>query len=73
MTEREALEWMTTLAGQMRGLLKEASDTLDDDGCWEVWYRGEPDEQLVLNEETKDLVNRINELLANTTPKEGPK
>jgi hypothetical protein len=70
MTEREALEWMTALAGQMRGLLQEASDTLGD-FTWEVWYRGEPDEQFVHNDETKDLIKRIDELLANTTPKEG--
>jgi hypothetical protein len=69
MTEAEALEWMTDLAGQMRGLLQEASDTLGD-FTWEVWYRGEPDEQLVLNEETKDLIKRIDALLASTTPKE---
>ncbi len=71
MTEREALEWMTDLAGQMRGLLQEASDTLGDTDCCEVWYQGERDEQLVHNDEAKDLIKRIDELLANTTPKEG--
>ena len=72
MTEREALEWMTDLARQMRGLLKEASNTFGWAGeCCELHYRGEPDEQTVPSEKARSLCDRIDELLANTTPKEG--